>query len=111
MNTKKRSISNLLQFIYIVACLNFANATSNILDLKQIKSDLFSESGLLLRESNSLNSMEYHKCLIELNAIQNGLTNFEEWAIKCKFLVMIQINLFIAYNEPDSKNRFFLSSG
>lgn len=62
--------------------LNFTNA--KILDFEQIKSDLFSESSLLLTGANSLNSIEFQNCLIELNAIQNGLNNFEKWAIKCK---------------------------
>lgn len=32
------------------------------------------------------NWTENHECLIELNAIKNGLDNYEEWAARSKFI-------------------------
>lgn len=63
-------------------------------NFEQIKLDLFSKSDLQktnkFSESNSRNQTE-HQCLIELNAIQRGLRNFEPWAIECKLKIFIGV--------------------
>lgn len=58
-------------------------------NFEQIKFDLFSLGDVVktnkFGESNSKNWTSHQQCLSELNAIKNGLNNFELWAIQCNF--------------------------
>ena len=55
---------------------------------KQIRTDLFSMRNFdisnAIDEILSRNWTQNHECLIELNAIKNGIKNHEEWAIRGK---------------------------
>lgn len=50
------------------------------------------------------NSTENYKCLNELNAIANGLTNFDEWAIQSKYMISICfLNLYFYKNFQNNQ--------
>lgn len=68
----------------IDAKLNVNNNHLYPFNFEQIKFDLFSTSDFHPSEFNSKNRTERHRCLIELDAIKNGLKKFEPWAIQCK---------------------------
>lgn len=87
-------ISKFQFFIFILVCVQCNHAKLNVnnhlnpFNFEQIKFDLFSKSDFAkidkFSELNSRNSTDHHQCLKELNAIKNGLNNFEPWAIQCK---------------------------
>lgn len=59
----------------------------NIADFEQIKYDVFSTDFINFTEkeaNNFRNLTSFHNCVNELNVIQNGLVNFDEWAVKSK---------------------------
>lgn len=82
-----------IQFIVIILiCIQFSDAKLNInnqlfpFNFEQIKFDLFSTNDFAeTNKFNSKNWTEHHQCLKELNAIKNGMKNFEPWAIQCKY--------------------------
>lgn len=82
------------QFIVIILiCIHCIDAKLNVnhlypFNFEQIKFDIFSTNDFTknnkLGEFNSKNwTAEHHKCLLELNAIKNGMKNFEPWAVQC----------------------------
>lgn len=70
------------------AKLDIVNSYLFPFNIEQFKLDLFFKNDLAqndkLSSSNPKNWTEHRQCLLELNAIKNGLMNFEPWAITCK---------------------------
>lgn len=63
---------------------NSAKSKSIYFHMERIRNELFSDisNTITIIESLSQNWTENHECLIELNAIKNGIINSDEWAIK-----------------------------
>lgn len=93
----RHSFNPKFQFlVFILVCIQCIDAKLNVnnnhfypFNFEQIKFNLFSNSSDFPKankfsEFNSKNWTEHHQCLKELNAIKNGLNNFEPWAIQCK---------------------------
>ncbi|XP_031636343.1 nose resistant to fluoxetine protein 6-like isoform X2 [Contarinia nasturtii] len=71
-------------FLLVLNCVGCEKIKSFFLDFEQLKYDLFLESYSKLSKNNSesLNNFKNKKCLIELEAIQNGLITRERWALQ-----------------------------
>lgn len=82
-------ILKLFYFILIVKCV-FVHDTKlnpNVFNIERILNGLFTDKhgfnlsqGII--ESLSLNWTENHDCFIQLDAIENGVRNLEEWSIR-----------------------------
>lgn len=86
---KIRSLFAIILFTYSI---KFSGANHrqnqinlNFLNFEQIKSDLFTINRTV-RHQYELSSQNDEQCLIELNAIGNGVKNLELWAIKRKII-------------------------
>lgn len=75
----------LIFFVVCIQCVRAEHLNKNIFKLEKIKDDLFTAIGNnvpgVINGTGSFNTPEYRSCLNELNAINNGLNNFEDWAI------------------------------
>lgn len=90
-----------VQFIVIILiCVQYIDAKSSLnhhlypFNFEQIKFDLFSTKDFAkadkFSEFNSRNLTAQHRqCLTELNAIKNGVKNFEPWAVQCNYAVLL----------------------
>lgn len=82
----KKIIPNLC-VVFVLICINFkyvkseSNGIESTLDFNRNKNDLITKALMLIpnQDSNSNNS-----CPIEIEKIENGVKNGEEWAIKRK---------------------------
>lgn len=84
--------SFILKLLYLLLCVKciFGYDTifkSNLLDVEQIRNEMFLIKNYFnlstaIIESMSNDWMENRDCFIELKAIENGIRNFDEWAIK-----------------------------
>lgn len=74
--------------VSLVLC-NDATFQSNFDIIEHLKNNFHATNDLnitnTIGEFMSQNRTENHECLIELNAIKNGIINFDEWAITRKF--------------------------
>lgn len=77
--------------VIILICIQCHDAKLNVnnqlfpFNFEQIKFDLFSTNDFAkTNKFSSKNWTEHQQCLDELNAIRNGMKNFEPWAIQCK---------------------------
>ena len=94
MTNKNDFISKFEFLVLILVFVQCIDAKLNVnnqiypFNFEQIKFDLFSKSDFVktnkFSEINSKNWTKHHQCLVELNAIKNGMKNFEPWAIQCK---------------------------
>lgn len=69
---------------------NDSKFKSNFNIVEHLKRNFYAKSDLnithVIGEFVSQNWTENHKCLNELNAIKNGIINFDEWAITRKLM-------------------------
>lgn len=81
------SILKFLYFCSLAKCVISYNA--NFFDIQQIRNEIlllkndFDLSKALI-QSMPYDWIENRDCFVELNAIENGVRNFDEWAIKSK---------------------------
>lgn len=76
----------LVFFTNCVHC-SYSEFKSYLFDIKQISYELFLKndfniSNIIIETISKHDWAENHECLLELNAIKNGIDNFEEWAFE-----------------------------
>lgn len=93
--------SKLIPKLFVVSlliCINFqhvkleSNRTGlNSIDFNQIKHDLFLKSEFRMLNPNDFLNSKTLPCLKEISDIKKGLESYEQWAIKCKAHLFIQL--------------------
>lgn len=80
------------KWLYLLLCVKYNFGydkifKSNLVDIEQIRNEMFLiknyfNSSTAIIESMSSDWTGNRDCFVELNAIENGVRNFDEWAIK-----------------------------
>ena len=103
--SESRILSLFYSIVLFVTCIQSSSSSSSISTDRDIYTNIaqihdefwpdnyfnFPISIIESIQSMSHNWTENSDCLIELNAIRNGIQNSEEWAIKSKYLITVSI--------------------
>ena len=80
-------ISDLFHLFIVVNCVSGVNINQIRYEIFAMKKDFNLPTAIIQSISN--NWTENRDCFFELDAIENGVRNFDEWAIKSMYVTTI----------------------